>query len=228
MKYFSKYLNFIFIFMMISVYSQEIVLNACNSLIEANDYTFEQISTLDGRNSFQTVNDPALGSRDCSGVGFCKLKIEWNATATRWEIIADDGNDNFSNPYVLYFNTEASLPNPPSLTLGTWIEESSVTSSQCGNINDLSGALQNSVLGFDDTILDSEFSIFPNPVKEKLYLEGRLLISDYKVSLFTILGEQVYKGNNIKSLNVSSFRTGVYFLKVDFNDRTINRKIIIK
>ncbi|MBT8244968.1 MAG: hypothetical protein HKP48_02535 [Winogradskyella sp.] len=43
-----------------------------------------------------------MESRDCSGIGFCKMRIAWNDIQSRWEISADDGNDGFNNVYILF------------------------------------------------------------------------------------------------------------------------------
>ncbi|MFD1062345.1 T9SS type A sorting domain-containing protein [Winogradskyella litorisediminis] len=209
-------------------FSQQITLNGCNSLIDSGDYLFEQDNFANDRNSFVTVSDPMLGSRDCSGVGFCKLKIEWNAANMRWEILADDGNDNFTNTYLLYYNSEASLPNPPSLSLGTWIEASATTQSLCGQIVSLEGAVQNSVLGIDEFSLDGRLSVFPNPVSQILYLEGLNLNTDYSLTLYDLTGKQMVYFKNKQSLDVSEFRPGVYFLKVNTASTEISKKILIQ
>ncbi|TCK67593.1 putative secreted protein (Por secretion system target) [Winogradskyella wandonensis] len=209
-------------------FSQQITFNACNSLIDTEDYHFEQVSFANDRNSFVTVSDPMLGSRDCSGIGFCKLKIEWSTANMRWEILADDGNDNFINTYLLYYNDEASLPNPPSLSLGTWVEATAITQSLCGQIVTLEGAVQNSVLSTDNFSQQDRLSVFPNPVSQMLYLEGNALNMDYSVALYDVMGKQVFTKRNIHAINVSKYRRGVYFLKVKTANIELNKKILIQ
>ena len=72
------------------------------------------------RNTY--VSSPTLS---CGGLGggFCPVRIIWSNN--RWEIQLDAGSDGSfqaSNTVVIYYNTSASTPNPPSLNLGTWEE----------------------------------------------------------------------------------------------------------
>ena len=224
MRFFKQCITVVFLVFGLLVGAQQITLNACNSLLDSQDYIFEQISLVDERNVFQTVSDPSMGSRDCSGIGFCKLKIEWSSTNNRWEILADDGNDGFTNSFVLYYNTEDSMPDPPSLTLGTWVEATTVTASQCGAINSLTG----SVLSLNEDNLQSQFSVYPNPVKDKLYLRGNALNQEYSVSLFDVLGKHIYNSKNSEIIDVSQLRRGIYFLKIEIEDTVLKKKIIVQ
>ncbi|WP_055443781.1 hypothetical protein [Lacinutrix himadriensis] len=96
----------------------------------------------------------------------CEFQIAWNATNSRWEILADDGDGTFLNTYVLYYNTEASMLNPPSLTLGTWVEDTNVTQSLCGVINSLTGDVQDMTLRVADVVIEHTISMYPNPVNK--------------------------------------------------------------
>ena len=208
--------------------AQQITLNACNSLLDSQDYVFEQINLVDERNIFQTVYDPLMGSRDCSGIGFCKFSIVWIDGNMRWEILADDGNDGFTSTYVLYYNDSASKPNPPDLTLGTWQEDTTITQSMCGTINALTGAVQSSILGVNAVDLNQQFSVYPNPVKDKLYLESNSNNSDYLVSLYNVLGKRIYNSKNSEIIDVSQLRRGIYFLKIEIEDTILKKKIIVQ
>jgi len=71
-----------------------------------------------------------------------------------------------------------------------------------------------------DSLEKFNFSYFPNPTKDRLQLSAAKSIK--KVTLFNLLGQQVFTEmfNNQKtaSLNVSSFKTGVYVMKVQIED----------
>ena len=231
MRFSNQCITVVFLVFGLFVGAQQITLNACNSLLDSQDYVFEQISLVDERNVFQTVSDPSMGSRDCSGIGFCKIRIAWNDSNMRWEILADDGNDGFTSTYVLYYNDSASQPNPPDLTLGTWQEATTITQSMCGTINGLTGAVQSSILGVDGVDLNQQFSVYPNPVKDKLYLESNSNNSnnsDYLVSLYDILGKRIYKGKNSEIIDVSQLRRGVYFLKIEIEDTVLKKKVLVQ
>ncbi|ARV09473.1 hypothetical protein BTO05_07405 [Winogradskyella sp. PC-19] len=227
MRFFNQCITVVFLVFGLFVGAQQITLNACNNLLDNQDYIFEQINLVDERNIFQTVSNPSTGSRDCSGIGFCKLQMVWSDANMRWEIKADDGNDGFTSAYVLYYNDSASKPNPPDLTLGTWEEATTVTQSQCGAISSLTGTVQNS-LSIDDFSLQNQFSVYPNPVKDKLYLVPNTNNESYLVSLYNVLGKRVFFKDNIDSIDVTQLKKGVYFLKIEIRDSVIKKKILIQ
>lgn len=70
--------------------------------------------------------------------------------------------------------------------------------------------------------------IFPNPAKDKLNVNGTLTKS--KIQLFTLEGLQIYNselatGHN--SIDVSSFKNGIYVLRIESSKGIITRKINI-
>lgn len=213
-----KYLNHItvifLVFINISGYSQSIVLNACHPLIENQDYTFLQ-KTLDatGRNIFETT--PVDDNSPCGGIGNCDLQIAWNTTNNRWEIFTDDGNGTFSNTYVLYYNTEASTPNPPSSTLGVWVEMASVTESFCGSINSITGNVQDTTLGIDTFNIKDQLIVFPNPSIDFIKIHG--LKAKKKYRIYNLLGSKIQNGtiSNNEQIDIINFTNGLYFLKFD-------------
>jgi len=111
----------VFLFLLFAQLSfAQITFNGCHVLFEDQDYIFEIVGTdMTGRNIYETI--PIDGEQDCPGLGICEFRISWSTVNSRWEFIADDGNGDFSNPYLLYYNTTATTPNPPGLTEGTWV-----------------------------------------------------------------------------------------------------------
>ncbi len=75
------------------------------------------------------------------------------------------------------------------------------------------------------------FSIYPNPVTNNRIVMNTLSTSAKNVSIFDILGKQVYTnsftGTN-SVINLGKMNTGVYFLKVTEGSNTSTRKLIIK
>jgi len=216
----------LFVMLGANAVAQTITLNACHYLLEPADYTFNQ-KTLDvtGRNVFET--SPVDENSPCGGIGNCEFQIAWNQIANRWEILADDGNGTFENTYVLYYNTEASLPNPPSLNLGSWVEETSVTESLCGAIISLTGDVQDTTLSIENLELASEITIHPNPVKNTLFVDFYNKEVD-NISLYNILGKHIYSVNNAKTIDVSKYAPGLYFVKISVEKKETVRKIIIE
>lgn len=66
----------------------------------------------------------------------------------------------------------------------------------------------------DYKTLDKEFNLYPNPTNDILNID----IEDYKSSeLFNISGQSILKTDE-KSLDLSKFSNGVYFLTIEKND----------
>ncbi len=224
MKQIAQLLVLMFLLLSTTLFSQ-ITFNACHSLLENQNYTFNQIgSDSTGRNIFET--NPVTGDQDCGGIGICEMQIVWNDINNRWEIFADDGNGTFLNTYVLYYNTEASLPNPPSLNLGTWIEEASITQTLCGAIITLSGDVQDAALGITDLQLENLLSVYPNPVNNILNIKHVGLVLN-EVSIYNVLGKLVYYNYSSDKINMSKLNSGVYFVKIRLENKEVIKKIII-
>lgn len=58
----------------------------------------------------------------------------------------------------------------------------------------------------------SQFSIYPNPVSEQLYISSDSVIKNYVI--YDLLGKQVISGNYDKSIDVSVLKSGVYVIKI--------------
>ena len=194
--------------------------------MEDQDYLFNKINTdATGRNIFET--NPIDGNQPCGGIGSCEFQMAWNNTNDRWEIYADDGNGTFSNIFILYFNTNPSSPNPPSLNLGIWEEETVVTQSLCGSISSLTGEVQEVALGISDVDLDEAILIFPNPASQFLNIENTNNIE--AVSVYNTMGKLVLQDVQEKELiDVSELNSGLYFVRIVFNNHEIVKKIIIE
>ena len=215
----------------VGMYAQ-ITFNACHPLLEDQNYTVNNVGTdSTGRNIFETT--PLTGDQPCSGVGVCELRFAWNDTASQWEIIADDGNGDFSGTFLLYSNIEASSPNPPSLDLGVWVENTAVTSNNCGgdltNMNAvLTGDVQNT-LSTAQFGLGSLAVLYPNPMSDKLNVDmGAVLDGEAKFTIYSLSGVKVrsFSTSADRILDVSDMASGMYFVKLQVNDKTYTQKLI--
>ena len=75
-----------------------------------------------------------------------------------------------------------------------------------------------------------QFTISPNPAKSSLNIKLIKSNEDSKIEVFDVLGKRVYIGFVTKlesSVNVSSWKSGVYLVRVS-NDKTIQTKRFIK
>ncbi|WP_196888607.1 T9SS-dependent choice-of-anchor J family protein [Aureivirga sp. CE67] len=77
----------------------------------------------------------------------------------------------------------------------------------------------------------SNFSIFPNPVEDKINLSFETL-GEYNVVLSDILGREVrnVKVSNLSnsSIDVSDLKSGNYILNVYSDDKSFSKKVVIK
>jgi hypothetical protein len=83
----------------------------------------------------------------------------------------------------------------------------------------------NCALSTTNTVAPSKVSIYPNPVKDTLYISNSDLSVPHHYELISMLGQTIVEFSS-DSLNTSNLPSGVYFLKIDgFN--TITKKIIV-
>jgi len=85
-----------------------------------------------------------------------------------------------------------------------------------------------STLAVNDEV-NNPFSIYPNPTNQKFISIDSSLDGDKTIVLFDILGKEVLNttiSNN--KLNISSFLSGVYFIKINQGDKSSTQKLIIK
>ena len=63
---------------------------------------------------------------------------------------------------------------------------------------------------------DEDFVVYPNPVKEILYLNG--LVEFKSFSLKDIFGREVLNGESTNSIDVNHLKTGIYFIVLNFGN----------
>ena len=208
--------------------AQSITFKGCIPLFDDQNFVFSKTGTdTSGRNIYVTT--PLDPGQDCSGLGTCEFKFQWNSSTSKWEFLADSGNGDFVNPFLIYSNTSSSAPNPPDLSLGTWVENTAETSGICGgNLSSsnatLTGAVQSSVLSTSD--LDKlDFKAYPNPVKDYLVFSGNLKIKS--VELISYSGQKLSELTLTNGkVNLSNLKKGFYILKLDTDKGEKTIKII--
>ncbi len=209
----------------------QITFNGCHQLFDNQYFIFTEISTdATGRNVFETI--PIDGNQPCSGVGICEFRISWNNTESRWEFIADDGTGDFSSPFLIYTNSEPSTPNPPSLNLGTWVENASVTSGDCGGDltttnATLTGDVQDTTLGVDVLEWGNQIKLYPNPAEKTIHINHKGYNID-NVSVYNVIGKLVLNAKEASSIDVSEYDAGLYFVRIQIENRELIKKLIIK
>lgn len=70
----------------------------------------------------------------------------------------------------------------------------------------------------------NSFSIYPNPVENNININTTFNIE--KITVFDVNGKQITENSNSKSLNISSLKQGVYFVKIKSNSSTVIKKVV--
>jgi hypothetical protein len=213
----------LFLMMIVSLLNaQNIMFKGCIALFEDRTYNFNKTGTdATGRNIYTTT--PVDGVETCGGLGTCEFKLQWSTTNSRWEFLADEGNGTFTTPYLIYTNTSNSLPNPPSINLGIWLENTLITMNKCGgNLTNsnatLTGSVQDNTLGNQEFIAkNNTVAIYPNPANEMLNIRSNDPIKS--IEIVTIQGQTIVSYNYSKDyIDISSLHTGIYLAKIKVNE----------
>jgi hypothetical protein len=80
----------------------------------------------------------------------------------------------------------------------------------------------------DNTIKEPELKIFPNPADGVVYLNDEFLRStDFEISVYNAYGEMILQDQNIRSIDLSKCKNGIYYLSLKTNDQKIITKKIV-
>lgn len=211
--------------------SQTINFKGCIPLFEDQMFTLSKTAD-DAFGKKIYITTPVSGDQDCGGLGTCEFKLQWNNTSTRWEFIADSGNGDFVNPYLIYYSStgNTSAANPPNISIGNWIENTAVTAGECGgNLNDANGTMTGDVRTTTLAVNEydqSKVTVYPNPATEFINITG---IDNIKsVKIFSTEGKLISVNNITGKINVSKFPPGVYLVEIESNHSVFNRIKFIK
>ncbi|MEQ6123066.1 T9SS type A sorting domain-containing protein [Pseudotenacibaculum sp. MALMAid0570] len=77
------------------------------------------------------------------------------------------------------------------------------------------------------------FSLYPNPVKDRLNIESKSLEEIKEIVIYNIIGQKITKSlYNIRttqtSINTKHLKKGIYFIQIRTIRRTYDYKIVIK
>lgn len=217
-------------------YSQ-ITLRGCNSALSDQDFVLVKTGTTDDagiiRNTFES--SPADFTQSCNS-GVCELRIIWSIANARWEVQMDNDGPITTPEYTtatLYYNEEASFPDPPDLTLGTWIDN---LGGGCGgddSISTLEGDVQNSpTLSIAELGIENIISIYPNPASDVITIRNNSNLELNNISIEDSRGRTLKKitftSLEMKQIiDIKDLKTGIYFLTVTSDKNTFTKKFIV-
>jgi hypothetical protein len=171
-------------------------------------------------------SNPALKILTCNSNNLTTLDLSSN---TNLEILSVDNNQletldirNGNNASITYFNSTGNLNlscifvDNPSETNDSWqIDPDTFL------VKDETAC---QVLSLGDHAFESEFSVYPSPVKDKLFISGNE--TPMAVSIFNVLGKEVLSIKNTNNINVEALPSGVYMIRVSYGVSKTNRKFI--
>lgn len=75
--------------------------------------------------------------------------------------------------------------------------------------------------------LTSKIRLYPNPVKDVLFVENNDNIEFTKITFYDILGKVVQiEKNNFNPINLAEFKSGILFVKIETEYGTVTKRII--
>ena len=105
----------------------------------------------------------------------------------------------------------------------TDLDNSLPESWSCINENGSPNAVNNSELSVEN-ISSGLIKVYPNPVKNTLYIAGGSDV--YNIEVYSLLGQLVMKVSNTNEINVSLFTEGVYLIKISAGNATTTKRFI--
>lgn len=95
------------------------------------------------------------------------------------------------------------------------------------NSNGIADYLDNTVfLNSESFLSNAEVQIYPNPVQNHLTISS-INPNYHSVEIFDMNGKSIIiKNEDISKLDLSGFKSGVYFLKINWIDKSMNFKIV--
>ncbi len=79
-------------------------------------------------------------------------------------------------------------------------------------------------LGIEKVISDFDVTIYPNPVKDKLYFKASVDFKEYTIK--DVFGRDLLKGEFINAIDVDCLKSGVYFIVFNFGNETRTIKFL--
>ena len=213
------------------IFAQTIDFKGCINLFENQNYTFNKTGNYaTGKKIYMTT--PTDGSQNCGGLGTCEFKLQWNDISERWEFLADSGNGDFVDPYLIYYSStgNSAATNPPNIDIGGWIENTTITNGDCGgnltNTNSIfTGDVRTTTLAINE-LQKSHFTVYPNPATEFIYIKGLKTVK--AVNILSVDGKQILKVKDSNKIDLSKLAPGIYLFEIETDNALIERVKIIK
>jgi len=127
------------------------------------------------------------------------------------------------------FTSTSQNPLVTPTTAGTNIYTVTVSSGGCSNTASVTVTVD-ACVGIEETADNfNDVNVFPNPTTGLINLDDAFTSkTDFEIFVYNTFGEIVSQGKNLKTIDLSVFSDGIYYLKVKMdNMNVINKKIIL-
>lgn len=83
------------------------------------------------------------------------------------------------------------------------------------------------VTGINEIISNDFIKVYPNPVNNKIYIQGKTNVTNFKIKILNTMGEVILLTKSLE-INVSSIPNGVYYLNFETDQFISSKKIIVQ
>lgn len=135
-------------------------------------------------------------------------------------------SDDILQDVVIYENSWANCADETGKTLelvAADLDNNLPESWDCSNTNGSPNIKNDESLSNGD-ILAEYFRIYPNPVKQKLFIVSD--VEKIKVEIYNAIGQLVLKQKNVKTLDVNLLKKGMYFIKISDKKKRTTLKFV--
>ena len=70
-------------------------------------------------------------------------------------------------------------------------------------------ASNQNISGITDAYIDSKIRVYPNPSNNRIYILGQT----GSITILNMMGQEIYTGYDKKSVDISNWESGIYFVK---------------
>lgn len=85
-----------------------------------------------------------------------------------------------------------------------------------------------STLSVDESYLSKKISLFPNPATNNVILKADASIKNIKVNIYNALGKLVLQPTDVSKFNISSLKSGIYFVKIEVGNNNVVKKLLVE
>lgn len=219
-----------------SLYNNQGTINSSAGNITTNDFASNGLVNITG-SSYMIINNDFLNAGTLNLAAGRDIRIGsdfLNASDADTAVIINDGlievGNDFSNIDTLRGSGTICIANNSSNTgdvIGTLdICDNTGTSIFDLNTGNVDATVTNCNSGCSVSVDENEaieVSIYPNPVSKTLFVDG---VTADQLSIKDVMGKEVYRSTMTNSVDVLHFKTGVYFITLQYKNRSETLKFI--